>query len=96
LAVRYIHIQLLHYNSTQKSSRELPYQYSSTAPPHGTVLAVLKFTPFAIETIPSATFETSKRAERNGRNPQTGAEITISAATTPVFKAGKVTKDAVK
>ena len=42
------------------------------------------------------TFETRKREERKGRNPQTGAEITISAATTPVFKAGKALKDAVK
>ena len=42
------------------------------------------------------TFETRKREERKGRNPQTGAEITISAATTPVFKAGKAFKDAVK
>jgi len=32
---------------------------------------------------------------RKGRNPQTGAEITISAASTPVFKAGKALKDAV-
>ena len=33
---------------------------------------------------------------RKARNPQTGAEITISAATTPVFKAGKSLKYAVK
>ena len=41
------------------------------------------------------TFETSKRAARTGRNPQTGEEINIEAATTPKFKAGKALKDAV-
>ena len=32
---------------------------------------------------------------RTGRNPQTGAEITIPASKNPVFKAGKGLKDAV-
>jgi DNA-binding protein HU-beta len=41
------------------------------------------------------TFELRQRAERKGRNPQTGAEITIAAANTPAFKAGKVFKEAV-
>jgi len=49
-----------------------------------------------VQLVGFGTFETRKRAARKGRNPQTGAEITISAATTPVFKAGKVLKDAVK
>jgi DNA-binding protein HU-beta len=35
------------------------------------------------------------RAERKGRNPQTGEEIIIKAATIPSFKAGKSLKDAV-
>ncbi|NOU15341.1 MAG: DNA-binding protein HU, partial [Methylococcaceae bacterium] len=35
------------------------------------------------------------RAERKGRNPQTGEEITIAAARLPSFKAGKSLKDAV-
>ena len=42
------------------------------------------------------TFEIRERAERKGRNPSTGAEITIAAAKTPAFKAGKALKDAVK
>ena len=42
------------------------------------------------------TFETRKRAERKGRNPQTKAEITISASIAPVFKAGKGLKEAVQ
>ena len=35
------------------------------------------------------TFESRKRAARNGRNPQTGKEISIPAKTVPVFSAGK-------
>ena len=41
------------------------------------------------------TFEVKEREERKGRNPQTGAEITIPASKNPVFKAGKGLKDAV-
>jgi DNA-binding protein HU-beta len=41
------------------------------------------------------TFETRKRAARTGRNPQTGAEIKIKAATVPAFKAGAGLKAAV-
>lgn len=40
-------------------------------------------------------FEVKQRAERTGRNPQTGQEITIAAAKVPSFKAGKSLKDAV-
>ena len=42
------------------------------------------------------TFEPRKRAARNGRNPQTGKEIKISARTVPAFSAGKRFKDLVK
>ena len=41
------------------------------------------------------TFSVKERAARTGRNPQTGAEIKIDAATVPSFKAGKALKDAV-
>ena len=40
-------------------------------------------------------FETKVRAERMGRNPKTKEEIEIPATRVPVFKAGKVLKDAV-
>ena len=40
-------------------------------------------------------FTVRERAARTGRNPQTGATITIAAAKNPVFKAGKALKDAV-
>ena len=41
------------------------------------------------------TFEVKERAERTGRNPQTGEVITIAASKVPSFKAGKSLKDAV-
>lgn len=39
------------------------------------------------------TFTPKERAERVGRNPQTGAEIAIPAKTVATFKASKVLKD---
>lgn len=41
------------------------------------------------------TFKVTDRAARTGRNPQTGAEIQISASKVPSFKAGKALKEAV-
>ena len=41
------------------------------------------------------TFEIKERAKRIGRNPKTGAAITIAAAKIPSFKAGKNLKVAV-
>jgi DNA-binding protein HU-beta len=41
------------------------------------------------------TFSVSKRAARTGRNPQTGAEITIAAKNVAKFKAGAGLSDAV-
>lgn len=49
-----------------------------------------------VQLVGFGTFETRERAERKGRNPGTGEEITIGAAKVPVFKAGKVLKDMVK
>ena len=40
-------------------------------------------------------WETSQRAARTGRNPQTGDLMQIPAAIVPKFKAGKKLKDAV-
>lgn len=40
------------------------------------------------------TFYVGERAERNGRNPKTGEPLTIKAAKTPKFRAGKALKDA--
>ena len=40
------------------------------------------------------TFYVGERAERKGRNPKTGEEITIAAAKSPKFRAGKALNDA--
>ena len=42
------------------------------------------------------TFLIGHRAEREGRNPATGETITIAAAKTVKFKAGKPLKDAIQ
>jgi len=42
------------------------------------------------------TFEVRNRAERQGKNPQTGAPITIAAAKVPAFKPGKGLKEIVQ
>ena len=49
-----------------------------------------------VQLVGFGTFETRKRAAREGRNPQSGDKIKIAASTSPVFKAGKALKDAVK
>ena len=48
-----------------------------------------------IQLVGFGTFEVAERAARTGRNPQTGAEMTIPASKTPKFKAGKALKDTV-
>jgi nucleoid DNA-binding protein len=40
------------------------------------------------------TFTSKHRAQREGRNPQTGEALTIAASNIPTFKAGKTLKDA--
>lgn len=66
---------------------------------------VVKATLIAIETalqngetvkIPGfGTFEIRNRSARVGKNPRTGEMVEIPASKAPVFKAGKVLKDAV-
>ena len=41
-------------------------------------------------------FDVRERAERKGRNPQTGKELVIPASKVPGFKAGKALKEVVK
>lgn len=50
----------------------------------------------AVSLVGFGTFAVKERAARQGRNPQTGASITIKAGKIPSFKAGKILKDAVK
>lgn len=49
-----------------------------------------------IQLIGFGTFEVSERAERTGRNPQTGEEMVIPASKMPKFKVGKLLKDSIK
>ena len=48
-----------------------------------------------VQIVGFGTFEVKERAEREGRNPQTGETMKIAACKTPKFKAGKALKDAV-
>ena len=48
-----------------------------------------------VQLVGFGTFEVSERAEREGRNPQTGETMTIAACKAPKFKAGKALKDAI-
>ena len=48
-----------------------------------------------VQLVGFGTFEVSKRAAREGRNPQTGKTMKIKASKSPKFKAGKALKDAV-
>ena len=48
-----------------------------------------------VQLVGFGTFEVSKRAAREGRNPQTGAVMKIAASKAPKFKAGKALKDLV-
>lgn len=41
------------------------------------------------------TFDVTERAERMGRNPQTGEPLKIEAGTTPKFRAGKALRESV-
>ena len=49
-----------------------------------------------VQLIGFGNFEVRERAERTGRNPQTGEEMVIPATKVPTFKPGKALKDAVK
>ena len=48
-----------------------------------------------VQVVGFGTFEVSMRAEREGRNPQTGETMKIAACKAPKFKAGKALKDAI-
>ena len=48
-----------------------------------------------VQLVGFGTFEVSKRAAREGRNPQTGSVMKIAASKAPKFKAGKALKDMV-
>lgn len=49
-----------------------------------------------VQLIGFGTFEAAARAERTGKNPQTGEPLVIPACTVPKFKPGQAFKDALK
>ncbi len=49
-----------------------------------------------VQLIGFGTFEVRAREARQGRNPKTGAAMTIAASKVPAFKAGAALKAAVK
>lgn len=48
-----------------------------------------------VQLVGFGTFETVKKAAREGKNPATGEKIKIPACVAPKFKAGKALKDLV-
>ena len=46
-----------------------------------------------VQMVGFGTFEVAERAEREGRNPQSGEVMKIAASKAPKFKAGKALKD---
>ena len=48
-----------------------------------------------VQLVGFGTFDVAQRAERMGRNPQTGKEMKIKASKAPRFKVGKALRDAV-
>jgi nucleoid DNA-binding protein len=48
-----------------------------------------------VQLIPFGSFVVRERKKREGRNPKTGAKITIAARRVPAFSAGKGLRDAV-
>ena len=48
-----------------------------------------------VQLVGFGTFEVAERAEREGRNPQSGEPMKIAASKAPKFKAGKALKDMV-
>ncbi len=48
-----------------------------------------------VQLIPFGSFDVRERKKREGRNPKTGAKLTIPARKVPAFSAGKGLRDAV-
>jgi DNA-binding protein HU-beta len=49
----------------------------------------------SVQLVGFGTWEVHSREARKGRNPRTGAQITIAARKVPVFRAGKALKSAI-
>lgn len=80
---------------TLKDARVAINALFSTAPREGIIASeVAKGT--RVQITGFGTFESRKRKKRQGRNPQTGATITIPGGSYPAFVAGKSLKERVR
>lgn len=76
---------------TLKDSRAVVDAIFATSPREGIIAAELD-AGRKLQITGFGTFLTRRRKKRMGRNPQTGAAITIPAAKFPAFSAGKALK----
>ncbi|MBN2070518.1 MAG: HU family DNA-binding protein [Candidatus Krumholzibacteriota bacterium] len=76
---------------TIKDSRAAVDAIFSTAPKEGIIASEIA-AGRRVQVTGFGTFVQRKRKKRKGRNPQTGAEITIAASKFPAFIAGKSLK----
>ena len=79
---------------SKTKAQEIVNAIFDTKPGHG-IIAVELDAGRDVQILGFGTFGTKHRAARTGRNPATGATITIAAKKYPFFKAGKGLKDRV-
>jgi DNA-binding protein HU-beta len=80
---------------TLKDARTAINALFSTAPREG-IIASEVAKGDKVQITGFGTFESRKRKKRQGRNPQTGASITIPAGSYPAFVAGKSLKERIR
>jgi DNA-binding protein HU-beta len=79
---------------SKAKAQEIVAALFDTKPGHG-IIAVELDAGRDVQILGFGTFGTKRRSARTGRNPATGATITIAAKKYPFFKAGKGLKDRV-
>lgn len=82
-------------NLTRKDAKAAVDAIFSTSPREGIIAGELSKGK-RVQITGFGTFSRRKRKKRKGRNPQTGATITIPATKYPAFKAGKALKERVE
>ena len=79
---------------SKAKAQEIVQELFDTKPGHG-IIAIELDAGRDVQILGFGSFGTKRRAARQGRNPATGATITIAAKKYPFFKAGKGLKDRV-
>ncbi|MDH3402977.1 MAG: HU family DNA-binding protein [Acidobacteriota bacterium] len=79
---------------SKAKAQEVIAELFDTKPRHGIIATELD-AGREVQILGFGNFGTKRRAARSGRNPATGATITIAAKKYPFFKAGKGLKDRV-